>query len=148
VLADRAGLRGTLVEQPATAERAREQLAAAGVGDRIRVVPGSFFDPLPAGADVYVLAQIVHDRPDDEAVAILRRAADAAGPGGRLLVIERLAEAGHSQIGLLMLNLFGARERGRTAYAALATAAGLAVTDETALGNGLVALSLRPAAPG
>lgn len=61
-------------------------------GDRARVVAGSFFDPLVAGADVYLQAQIVHDWPDDEAVAILRRAADAAsagaGPGGGRVVVR------------------------------------------------------------
>lgn len=42
-------LRGTVVDQPATAGAARATLAAAGLGDRGDAVGGSFFEALPKG---------------------------------------------------------------------------------------------------
>ena len=38
----------------------------------------SFFDPLPAGADLYLLKSVLNDWPDEPTVAILRRCAEAA----------------------------------------------------------------------
>src|SRR5262249_21615885 len=54
-------LRGTVLDLPQAAAGARAALAAAGLDGRCDVVVGSFFDPLPAGADGYVLSAIVHD---------------------------------------------------------------------------------------
>ena len=57
-------------------------LSDSGVRDRCDLVAGSFFDSVPAGADLYVLRQVLHDWPDDQAVEILsacRRAITDAG---------------------------------------------------------------------
>ncbi|MFW3172705.1 methyltransferase [Geodermatophilus sp. CPCC 206100] len=122
-----AHLRGVLVDLPAATEQAARHLAGCGVADRVDLRPGSFFDPLPGGGDVYLLAQVLHDWPDPEANALLARVAEAAGPGARVVVVERLADAGagHPAMDLLMLNLFGSRERTHEEYSALARAAGL-----------------------
>ena len=40
----------------------------------------SFFDPLPAGADLYLLKSVLNDWADEPTVAILRRCAEAAQP--------------------------------------------------------------------
>ena len=80
-------LRGTLVDVPATVARAAATFEAAGVADRVETAGQSFFDPLPAGADVYLLRKVLNDWPDAETVAILRRCAEAARPGGRVVVL-------------------------------------------------------------
>jgi 2,7-dihydroxy-5-methyl-1-naphthoate 7-O-methyltransferase len=74
------GVRGTLVDFPATVARAGQTLDAAGVTDRVTLAGQSFFDPLPAGADLYVLKSVLNDWPDEPTVAILRRCAEAARP--------------------------------------------------------------------
>jgi hypothetical protein len=65
-------LRGVVFDQPHVAEHAHELLRRAGVEARCRVVLGSFFDTVPAGGDAYVLKHVVHDWPDEQAIAILR----------------------------------------------------------------------------
>lgn len=75
------GLRATLVDLPETAARGREFLAARGLADRCEVVGQSFFAPLPAGSDVYILSRVVHDWDDRKAAEILRGCAEAAGEG-------------------------------------------------------------------
>lgn len=127
-------LRGTLVDLPDTVERGRQQLAARGLAERVQVVGQSFFDPLPAGADVYVLDSVLHDWANQDATAILRRCAEAAGQHGRVVVIEEHStEAGDptafAEMNLRMLVLCGGRERDLDDYTALAAAVGLAVTD-------------------
>jgi SAM-dependent methyltransferase len=125
-------MRGTLVDLPETAVRAREYLAGLGLDDRCEVVGQSFFDPLPAGADVYLLCRVIHDWDDPEASAILRRCAEAAGGTGRVLMIESHgvagdAAAGIAEMDLRMLVLAGGRERTIDDYSALAVGAGLQV---------------------
>jgi hypothetical protein len=85
VLRARQDIHGTLVDLPRTVAQSAEVFQAAGVADRVTTIGQSFFDPLPAGKDIYMLKSILSDWPDREAKAILRRCADAAcpsGPGG------------------------------------------------------------------
>jgi 2,7-dihydroxy-5-methyl-1-naphthoate 7-O-methyltransferase len=123
-------LRGTLADLPETAARARQLLAGLGLGSRCEVVGQSFFDPLPSGADAYLLSRVIHDWDDAAATAILRRCAEAAGRAGRVLVIESGPDddpAGFAEMNLRMLVLAGGRERTIDDYTALAASAGLRV---------------------
>ncbi|MBZ4320393.1 methyltransferase [Streptomyces sp. SCA2-4] len=81
-------LHGTLVDLRSVAGVAARNIADSGLADRCEVAPGSFFDPLPAGRDVYLLSAILGDWDDDQAVAILRRCAEAAGSTGRILLAD------------------------------------------------------------
>lgn len=121
------GLRGTVVDLPEAAQRAKENFAASGLSDRAESVAGSFFDPLPPGADAYVLSLILHDWDDTSASAILRRCAEAAGDTGSVLVIESIGTDGstHTGMDLRMLSIYGAGERGVAEFSALAGTAGL-----------------------
>ena len=88
VLRSRPEVRGTLVDLPRTVARSGEVFQAADVADRVTTVGQSFFDPLPAGADLYILKSILSDWPDRGATAILRRCAEAARPSGRVVVLN------------------------------------------------------------
>ena len=80
-------IRGTLVDLPRTVSLSGQTFQAAGVAGRVTIVGQSFFDPLPAGADLYLLRKILNDCPDRDAKAILSRCAEAARPGGRIVVL-------------------------------------------------------------
>src|SRR5437660_1335111 len=80
VLRRRRRARGILVDRPRTVARSGEIFEAAGVAGRVTTAGQTFFDPLPAGADLYMLRGILNDWPDAEALAILRRCAEAASP--------------------------------------------------------------------
>ncbi len=109
-------LEGVVFDLPHVVPAARQVLEDAGVAARGRVAGGDFFaDPIPAG-DVHVLAQILHDWADPEALAILRACRASLAPGGRLLVLEQVVpdQPGPSfatALDLLMLVLLGGRER-------------------------------------
>ncbi|MAE95962.1 MAG: methyltransferase [Deltaproteobacteria bacterium] len=123
-------LRGTVFDQPRTAEAARATLTRTGVAERGRVVGGSFFDALPSGSGGYLLSAILHDWSDEAARTILRRCAEAAGSKGRVLVVEKTGPDGESErteMDLRMLVVFGGKERGVRALSALAQDAGLRV---------------------
>lgn len=76
---------------------------------------------------------MIHDWDDEQAALILRRCAEAADSGGRVLVIETHGTTGtdaaaFAQMDLRMLVLMGGRERTVEDYTALAERAGLRVT--------------------
>jgi hypothetical protein len=123
-------LRGILVDLVAASPEAVAMLEEARVEDRCESQVIDFFGPLPVGADVYLLRNIIHDWSDERASAILRRCADAAGASGRVLVVERVVTMDGDQqeltgMDLRMLVLFGGRERALEEFNALAEAAGL-----------------------
>ncbi|MFF4190143.1 methyltransferase [Nonomuraea sp. NPDC001831] len=135
-------LRATLVDLPDTLERGRRYLAGLGLDGRCTFAGQSFFEPLPSGGDVYVLRRVIHDWDDADAERVLRRCADAAGPRGRVVVIESRGGAGDdpamfAEMDLRMLVISGGRERSVADHTALADAAGLDVAGvrHTPLGN-------------
>ena len=145
VLRANPGVRGTLVDLPDTVRRGEAHLTEHGLAGRCAFAGQSFFDPLPTGGDVYLLGHVVHDWPDEEAVAILRRCAEAAGDHGRVVIIEGPGTAdadpaAFAEMNLRMLVLAGGRQRAPEEYRALADAAGLRVTDvrTTPLGHDVI----------
>ena len=111
------GLRGIVFDLP---ETVRDEEA---LGDRITFVEGNFFERVPDG-DVHLLSTILHDWDDESAAAILRTIRAAAGPEGRLLVVDAVVAPGNEPYGakwldLLMLALFAGRERDEAQWRAL-----------------------------
>jgi hypothetical protein len=147
VLRARPTLKGTLVDLPATVARSGETIRAAGVDDRVTVVGQSFFDPLPAGADLYLLKSVLSDWPDREAMAILKRCAEAARPAGRVVVLNGVSpdEAGRPSPELLMMVLVGGKQRSLSEFRDLARAAGLQVHAADRQSSGRFIVECRPA---
>ena len=146
ILRARPTVHGTLVDLPTTVARSGEVFQAAGVAGRVTTVGQSFFDPLPSGADLYVLKNVLADWPDREARAILRRCAEASGPGGRVVVIGGVStdENDHPSPELLMLVLVGGKARSLAEFRQLARAAGLDVEASGRLRSGRFTVECRP----
>jgi SAM-dependent methyltransferase len=121
--------RGIVFDLPHVADRARHEVASAGLLERLEVIGGSFFDAVPDGGDVYLLSWILHDWEDDRARAILRSCRDAIPPDGRLLVIEACIPPGNvphpgKPLDMIMLVALGGRERTEAEYRELLASAG------------------------
>jgi SAM-dependent methyltransferase len=147
VLRARPSLRGILVDLPSTVARSTEVFRAAGVAERARAVGQSFFDPLPGGADLYLLKSVLSDWPDREAEAILRRCAEAARPGGRVVLLNGVSpdESGPASPALLMLVLVGGRNRSLSEFRDLARGADLEVAAAGTRPSGRFLVECRPA---
>jgi hypothetical protein len=108
-------------------------------GGRCTFVAGSFFERVPRG-DAYLLATILHDWADEEALEILKVVHEAAEPGSRLVLLEGVIEPGNEPSGakwldLLMLALLPGRERDETEWRALLAAGGF---DVERIGAGVI----------
>lgn len=131
------GLRITVFDLPAVAERARARFRAAGLEARCEAAGGDFLaGELPAGADLVSLVRIVHDHDDEAVLALLRRVRAALAPTGRLLLAEPMADtpggeaAGAAYFGLYLLAMGSGRPRTRRELEALLARAGLEVYGE------------------
>ncbi|WP_369805202.1 methyltransferase [Pseudonocardia sp. MH-G8] len=149
ILAAHPRMRGHLVDLEPTADGARGTFAAQRLADRAQVTAGSFFDPLPRGADAYLLCDILHDWDDDGAHRILGRCVEAVPPTGRVLVIEPVGGRRDSTgFDLAMLAIFGGRERRIDELDALAAAHGLTLDAVTDVSDQRCLLEFRLAATG
>lgn len=118
-------LKGTLFDLPHVVAHAAPILQAAGVDDRCDVVGGSFFDPLPPGADAYLLKRTLYALGDRDARAVLERVADAMTADSRILLVEPLerplrgGDARAQILDMLMLVVDGGRIRSEQELAEL-----------------------------
>ena len=125
------GCRGILVDRPEVLADAQATLAP--VADRVRRQPGDFFQAVPEGGDIYLLANILHDWGDADCVRILDRVRAAMAPSARLLVIDIVVPPGNPThpgplVDLMMMALFrDGRERTAAELALLAGQARLRV---------------------
>ncbi|HKT46800.1 MAG TPA: methyltransferase [Candidatus Acidoferrales bacterium] len=139
------GVRGTLVDLPGTVARAQEVFRRAGVSDRVRLVGQSFFEPLPAGADLYLLKNVLADWPDAEAATLLKRCAEAARPRGRVIIVGGVTpEGAEASPELLMLVLVGGKSRSFAEFRELARAAGLQIAASGRQPSGKFVVECRP----
>ena len=73
------GMRGIVADRADVAAEAQTYLSDPGLGDRARGEATDFFASVPGGGDVYVVANVLHDWADGEAVRILRTIGAAMG---------------------------------------------------------------------
>ncbi len=107
---------------------------SAGLGDRTSSEAGDFFTAVPAGGDLYILSQVLHDWDDEQGRQILRNCRQAIVEGGKLVIIERLLPERVTgpnvavQFDLNMLVLNNGRERTAAEYGAMLADAGFQLT--------------------
>jgi acetylserotonin N-methyltransferase len=69
---------------------AQELVGRSAVADRVKVMPGDFFEDTLPEADVFALGRIVHDWSEEKILKLLRRVYDRLPAGGVLLLAEKL----------------------------------------------------------
>jgi 2,7-dihydroxy-5-methyl-1-naphthoate 7-O-methyltransferase len=139
--------RGILVDLPGTVARAGEIIESFGIGDRMTVQGQSFFDPLPAGADLYLLKSVLNDWPDEPTVAILRRCAEAAAATRAAIAVLGGVSADEAprSLGIDML-VAGGKTSTLTQFTELARRAGLDVAAARTQSSGRFVVECRPRA--
>ncbi|WP_224366386.1 acetylserotonin O-methyltransferase [Hyalangium versicolor] len=110
---------GILFDLPPVIEGARARIESVGLANRIKLVGGSFFEPVIPAAEAYLVKHIIHDWDDAPATTILRHIHQGAPQGARLILVERVMsdEGLNSTMPLMDLNmLVMADGRERTAH--------------------------------
>ncbi|GAA0428980.1 methyltransferase [Acrocarpospora corrugata] len=126
---------GVLFDLDRVIPSGREAMAAAGLADRCEFVVGDFFEGVTAGADVYILANVIHNWSDEDSIRILSNIRSAMAADGRILIVEIvLPDDDSPHVGkdadmrmLALLN--GGTERTRTEYQTLLEKSGLTLSE-------------------
>ncbi len=127
ILRTKPSLRGILVDLPRTVVGSTEIFRAANVTGRIETIGQSFFDPLPSGADLYLLRGVINDWPDHEAVNLLANCARAAHPAGRVVVLKSVGPDDARKDLIIEMVLLGGKHRTISEFTRLAHQSGLEV---------------------
>lgn len=91
-------LQPTVLDLPVVAAIARNRIAEAGLADRITVIAGDAMnEDLPAGHDVFLVANLIHYWAPEVNLTLLRRVRRAAEPGTRLLLADFWTDPSHTQ---------------------------------------------------
>jgi hypothetical protein len=129
ILQANAAATGILFDLPSVVAGAQKLLDELAVHDRCSIVAGDFFEFVPAGGDLYLLKNIVHDWDGAQVATLLRNCRASVPQHGRLLVIERViggvGEPSEAKLfDIAMLALLGGRERTAHEYRQLLHASG------------------------
>jgi len=140
-------LRATVLESAPVDRIARQSIDAAGCSDRIDVTTGDMFaDAWPAGHDVHLFSNVLHDWDEPECRRLLGTSAASLPAGGRLLVHDMFLDddkAGPlwaAEYSVLLAGVTQGRIYSAAEVAAWAAAEGLDVVGRaaTALGRGVL----------
>jgi hypothetical protein len=129
ILARSSGTRGLIYDRDDVVSALIPSDLMAG---RIEANFGSFFEGIPAGADIYLLVKVLHDWSDQDCIRILSACRSAMGHGSLLLVCEQILDSECEDppaylIDTHMMAMFGqARERSQKDFHQLFLSAGFA----------------------
>jgi SAM-dependent methyltransferase len=128
--------RGGVFDLPHCQEGAARLFAEWNVRGRAEFIAGSFFETIPAGADLYILKSVIHDWDDERSLEIFRNCRAAMRDDARLLIVEptvpdRLEASSQDNViigsDLNMLVMTGGRERAEAEFRGLLESSGLRV---------------------
>jgi len=135
------GLKGILFDLPDSSGRAARYIEEAGLTDRITIVSGDFFRPLPEqlkACDVFYLKAIFHDWGDEACIKIIQNIKEIAdstrGKGAMIVGHDTILDIGDSTSVenekkesdvTMMAFTSGGRERTKDEYFSLFQQAGL-----------------------
>ena len=84
-------MRGTLFDQPAVIEMARERLSEAGVLTRVKLASGDFYrDEFPSGHDLAFVSAIIHQNSSEQNLDLFKKVFRALVPGGRIVIRDHV----------------------------------------------------------
>ncbi|TDD80579.1 methyltransferase [Actinomadura rubrisoli] len=156
ILTANPGVRGVLYDLPHVVAAAEPPLVEQGLDGRCRCVGGDFFDSVPSGGDVYLLANVIHDWDDDRAARILANCRAAMRGGGRVVLAEWVlpdesdgdgsALAAWTDLTMLVMTP-GGRQRTRPDFEGLLGRAGLRLSRVVPAEGECVLLEAVPSAP-
>jgi len=98
------GLSAIIFDSAQALAMGRSNIANAGLGERVKTQEGNFLvDELGTGYDLILLFNIVHGFTAEQNMAILHKIKTALNPGGKVVILDQIAE----RIPLPMLNAVG-----------------------------------------
>ena len=87
-------LSGALYDLPVSLEGAPEIVKRFGLQDKVSIIPGDASKSVPSGYTVHLLKSVIHNCTDEQSIQMLAHCASALTKGGKVLIVERVVQAG------------------------------------------------------
>ncbi|WP_289994323.1 methyltransferase [Photorhabdus laumondii] len=100
------------------------------ISEGINFIKGDFFKPIPTGYDLYILKNVLHNWPDNDAISILKNCREAMDNNATLLIITLMKKPQSlvvKSVDILMDMLFSAKQRYLSEFEGIANQAGLVI---------------------
>jgi ubiquinone/menaquinone biosynthesis C-methylase UbiE len=125
-------IRGTVFDLPQVINNSQQHFKDTGLSDRANFIAGSFFESIPAGGDLYLLKNIIHNWNDEDSIKILQNIRKVMPQNGRVLIIEMIIENDNNPSWGKMMDLYmmiglNGKERTRDEYQGLLKKAGFKI---------------------
>ncbi len=123
---------GVLYELPHLENMAQKYFTQQNLHGRAKVFTGSFLDAIVPGGDLYIFKRILHDWNDDVCVKILQNCQAVMSDSARIVIFDCVVPEGPSydiskDIDIIMMVIFGGKERTKKDFEQLFARAGLKV---------------------
>lgn len=142
IMANNSIAQGILFDLPEVVNQADD------VGLTCLKVGGSFFEPLPFSADIFILKRILHDWNDEKALIILKNICHAMSAESKLYIVDGILDLSEDKkllaaVDLALLTVFQGQERTKSEFDTLITAAGLEIVSIQNLDSIICAIECR-----
>ena len=123
--------RGIIFDVSSALSKTNDKIISSRLTERMKVIPGDFFQSVPVIADAYLLKNILHNWDDTSCLIILRNLRMVMGSHAKLIIIEMILPPDNAfstakLIDIQMLaTMPGGRERTLEEYRSLLHTAGL-----------------------
>ncbi len=130
IVAHHPHLQGLVVDQAPVDHICRKLIEERGFADKVFVVPGNMFEGLPAGCDVHLFSNVLHDWDVPDVQALLKRSHETLPVGGLLIIHDAFINADKTgpvhvaEYSALLMHSTQGKCYSTTEYAALLEAAG------------------------
>jgi precorrin-6B methylase 2 len=139
-------LRAVAFDQSPVDRIAQKLITERGCAEHVSVATGNMFEELPAGSDVHLYSNVLHDWGFSEVQALLAASHAALPPGGLLIIHDAFINAGKTgplhvaEYSCLLMHSTQGKCYSTTEYAALLTEAGFSPGgyQDTAVGRGFM----------
>ena len=133
VLANHPGPDGVVFDLAHCESGAKELIESRGMADRVTFVPGSFFESIPCGFDLYLMSHVIHDWSEEQCLTLLANCHHAMPRTSQLLIVEQVLPEGNTfhpgkMLDMTMLALTTGQERTESEYRALLEKANFKLT--------------------
>jgi ubiquinone/menaquinone biosynthesis C-methylase UbiE len=132
ILAKHKTSKGIVFDLPQVFKNSGQHFQDLGLSERAGFIEGNFFETIPAGGDLYILKNILHNWNDEDSVKILQNIRKVLPSDGKLLIIETIIENDNKPSWGKMLDLYmmigvNGRERTKAEYQNLLKKAGFKI---------------------
>jgi len=125
--------KGTIAELSSMVPDAKRKIKNMDMQERCNAIECNFFKKVPAGGNIYILSNILHDWPDNQCKIILRNCHKAMISSSKLLVIEMIIPTGNRPsisklLDLEMMVITGGSERTKEEFIELFNPSGFIIS--------------------